>query len=522
MSGVPRARLGLLALGLLACGPGPERVALDGRDFELGFAVTEAVDGAALRVSPVFVVEAGSSRVGRPPGFVLEPGEVGAVFVGVPERGLRALEPELDAAALGEVQVRLGAVSGPGAVESVGGRDWRALPLPAELVLLELGSERARERRPDVHLRVPLRGRLCGEGPAEHLEPAGPEAGVLPPEGVPLAGDLRTRGLRKIHGLPDGRVVLQTSAHVVLLDAALTPVPSSTAAATPRVVHLAALGDAGAYIQGSAIAVGPEGPEVVLAGELGGVGVVWRVRITADGLVPVGRVRLDPPAPPVARAALQDGSGRSLVFTDAGLVYVRGFGASDFALAGRLDTGREVPRALAIPDPERPHLAVSHDGQVYRGDLTTSMVRTDLLSNGVISLHLYALATTPTADELWLGGWRGLMFRARGAGEPFEPVELRLPASHAACASIPDGQLRIGARIDHLAVLGPDLFVVIEECTGVLRVRRRDLCTGSIAGALGVQRSLDQHLQALAVHRGRLLVGDVQGRLWAWAPPPGG
>ncbi len=522
MTGVERARLGLLALGLNACAPAPEQVALDGRAFELGFAVTEAADGAALRISPVFVVEGGASRSGRPPGFVLEPGEVGAVFVGVAERALRALEPELDAAALGAVQVRLGTLSAPDEAEVQGDRAWRALPLPAEVLLLELGSERSRDRRPEVHLRVPLRRRSCGEGPVERLVPAGPEARVLPPEGEPLAGELRTRAIRQIHSLPDGRVVVRTSVHVVLLDAELRPVPSSTAAASPSVVHVAALGDAGASIQGSAAVEGPEGPEVVLTGEVGGIGAVWRVRITADGLVPVGRARLEPPDPPVVRAAVEDHTGRSLVFTDSGLVYARAVGVSAFVLAGRLNTGREVPRALALADPERPHLAVSHDGQAYRGDLTTSRVQTDLLSNGVTSLHFYALAATPSADEIWIGGWRGLMFRARGGGQPFEPLELRLPASYAACASIPDGQLRIGRRIDDFAILGPDLYVVIEECTGVLRVRRRDLCTGSIAGANGVERSVDRSIHGLGVHRGRLLAGDRQGRLWAYAPPSGG
>ncbi len=471
------------------------------------------LDGATGRpVRQAWLRRGDDGRVERPLPVTGPLGpDLGAVLVTFAAASLRALEPRIDLddpAAL--ALVPRGAMLPPGADPYA----LKDLPLPPDTPVLDLrggvplaGARTAAAEGLDAALALRVRRRTCRPGGLTALAPWDTvPLGLLEPD-LPAPVRVVRLDARSALALHDDRVWFVTRDRP--LDLArpgpfFDRVVLATDGPAGGLLRVPTADDAGA-MDLAGVAVAPSSTradglrEVLVAaglrrGEPDGReretderrGALWRLWLGPDGLRaaspdPIAVV----PGRRLHAVAIAPG-GQAVAVGDRGTALLRARPGEPFGPPEDIGGGwgDKSFSAVATGDPARP-LAVSSENRLHRLDAARGVwLSTPELARPVdINLSPRALAVAPGPGgevELWAAGSPGTalgVLDARGwrflAGPDF-------PGSYAGCggAVLADGVYRNTKSEAFLAAVGRGAFNVmgVEECDGVVFLRREDLC----------------------------------------------
>lgn len=505
--GARRAAAALVLLVAGCAGDGVERFDLGEAPDGIAALVTLDAAGAPVDVSPTFGLEAGALSFGARPQVSLPSGASRGVVVVVPRAALAA-RPEVVVEGLeGAV---ISPVEGAATLTRVATDD----PLQARLRIpvVQVGAQVFGEGGATAAL-----ARLVIEVPALTEPCRVPERARLEPfTGQPrplLQGGLQPSRWRGLAVLDPGRVLV-AGTDVALLERG---VPYDPTAPGTRVGALELFGAEVRFTGVGLDAPGADGRRRVLASAgTRAEGYLGELDLGPEGLAAVGT------ATTVATPLWSVGVGADgtvAAVGDNGLVLL---GSRDAPVARRADLDNVSPpddesrRLTFTGDPARP-LAVASEGLVHVREAAADAWVPHVLTSDFGSNRFRGL--TAQGEEVWAGGIRGAVFRGTTQGD-FQILDLPLPPRMLPCAT---GESRgldveILRNVGVIAMDATHVAVTYEECTGILMVRRSDLCTWVVtppSGEVGVE---DGSYSAITLDEGRLVAVDELGGVWTNAP----
>ncbi|MCK6551076.1 hypothetical protein L6R52_34895 [Myxococcota bacterium] len=495
--------------------------------------------GAPVRTGDVWGVEDGRVVFGGDPRFALEPGE-DAVVVSFTADALRAISPGFLGARETELRVR---VAPPPEAPRLAVDDDPTLvdaALP-DALSVRTGTGRSDDATTRARLVASLRATLtltlpidpehCRPEPPIRFVPYGATAQLFPstlaipgePSGQPSEW---WRKIRSAHVIDEDLVFAATAKVLFLVERgrapSLPPTPGGFDPAEPApTVFVDDLGTFEPVATVTAIEPTQRTPGehvVVVAGFDEGRLVVWELSVSRRGIVVLGRVPIEGDAfRGVLFDVAVDGAGNTVI-TGRGLMLARPAGAAAFRRVLAPDADGDLRRIVATSDAARPHFVGEDTGQLFLGDALAERWEIFLRGDRLNDRRYYGLAADD--GELWAVGPKGTLFRSL-EGVAFAPLEVQLPPSAYACgsAAVEGGLPRLTRTMTDVQLDDDAAYLLLAECSGVLRVRRSDLCATTIAaeGTDIAARETGWGMRTLAAGQlfvygnlGELLVADLR------------
>ena len=533
-TGAFRLRWAVAALCLSGCGSREtRRVELDGYGFDHGFLVTVDAARRPLRVTAIVAVDSSGRALGALPAIELAAEETNALFVGITEAGLRTAVATFDPSRSDAISVAVTeSVVSPSPRVHAGGR-FADLRVPDDAILVAVDAAGQPSPAEDrgvlayLVLTIPVDPQPCAAQAPVSLRnfASGDEPRVLPRDWLVPGFDIEhDPAFRRIIRMDDDRVLAMSRRFVFVVTPGQTFDASSYVPGRPGSVIPVQLmaGSTTAVARAEGLAVGaPADPRtVVVVGSVDGVGRVWELTLSADGLEFVGTATVvgGPSPMPFLTDVTIDPEGNAVAVGDLGALLFRRPGEAAFTGSAQLPSSKTARRVIATGDAQRPHLTSTDDGQVHHGNLLTGAITRRDISDGLNSVHAYGMAAADAGHELWLSAWKGMVFR-RGHHGDWQRFALHAPPELAACST--SERLRSGYLVDDhimdVALDGVYAYLILEQCNAVVRVRRSDLCVSFIPrGDERVSALLDDmpKNESLSYDGARLTVGAEDGRLY--------
>lgn len=514
-------------------------VPIDPDALEYFFFVTLDEAGTPLRTSAVFGARDRRITFGGSPVEKLLEDESSAVLIGMKRSDLLAIHPGFDATRAPLLTLAVGSPPTAAAVRLVEGATSVAAPLPESAIVFSprFGMSGARiddalpSLRANTVLMIPIDRDRCSTDDLE-LEPFA-ATGQLLPYGVAIPGEPSDPDdlsgwrdfVRVVH--VDRDRVIALSEQVIYLVRRAQPIPAlpSEAGFDPRAPSSAIpmLRIGGGVARSIALdrASGTSERITALLVRSFVQDRILELEISNEGVRFTGTATVSPEWNESTDANLDvaiDDRGRSVVVSEFGAILTRTSPGEPFTLAPPIAGADEFIRVIATGDPARPHLVSEDDGFLFLGDAIAGTWESFRRRDRFHDVRMIGLGASPDGADLWAVGHLGSIFR-RAAHEAWAPVTVATPAELEPCASdTNEGSFAIAKTLPGVAVDDTSTYVMIEQCSGVLRIRRTDLCASALHLSGQSIATVEHDLSTLDLLDGSLIVGGRAGSLYVLEP----
>lgn len=531
-AGIPGVRRVALLVVLLSAGCSAQevsRVVVDALEPEVGALVVTDAEARPLRI-------AGVIRPGREalPAVTLEDGER-AFVVALTGAELRAATPSLGRAPLESFELEVGAPPAALELSPRGDSQGARLPLPPGTRVVDVDLSPA----PAV-VAASLTAALLlppDDAGALALHPFG-DAGTLVPFGTVIpdegATGAHTASLRRVVALTADRVLVMSERFLATVERGAPLVPVQDPSRPGPFVHVDRLSHErigqGHLLRDLALDRSGTGGWAV--GEIRGVGGrIWTFSVGPGGIMPTGTATITPHPSWMTTSELLsvgvDERGSVIVGGGNAQLLVKGPDAAAFTGRARLltlhrewvtrDSGylSEITDVVASGDAQHPHLLGTQGARVLSGnaerDEWALVVDASNYQGSLMEPHVTQIATDATSGETWVATRGGGLARRASAAAPWGAVRVPVPTALQVCAtSTPEGGYWF-PRLHGVVLDETYAWVVIADCSALLRIRRDDGSTAAITRAGEIPRR-EETTDFVALTRGPRGVIAVGGQ----------
>lgn len=473
---------------------------ISGVELEYFVVVPLTAQGDPTRVSTVY--RAQDRALNGKPLTKLADGERTAAVVALTRAQLLRVHPGFDRDREKEIMIALGAPPDSPQLRVIGETGMVDATLPSDATVLgpagaEISVDEMRRRiRRQIVLTIPVDPEHCRLGQPGAFTAFGdrpqllPDSMQIPGERGDISANAYYRKPTRVIAVDADRALMLTPKMLYLVrrgePIALPPSESALDPSVPSsVIALDQLGRL--YPRALALAIDPahRAPDgsipVLIGGDEGNRARVWELELSSAGLRFITTATIAWGTRAVGDAVRDlaiDASGTVVGVGEPGSVLIRLLGNRDFAVRPRPDGAAPdafFRRVIASGIAQKPHLIGSDEGKLYLGDARTSEWTYFKRSDRFNTLRFDGLASAP--GEMWAVGHIGTMFRKLGSAE-WGRVQLELPPRFIPCSSGAGGE-RSATLVSHVVEVALDAehaYLVTDNCTATLRVRRSDLC----------------------------------------------